>query len=67
MKKLIIAAILAATLGACTTAGPYVTNISADGRNAFTIEKCKAQFNLFLGVIDNGDCMSTHITLPGGY
>lgn len=48
MKK-ILAIAFAALLGACTNAGPFVTNISADGNNGLVIEKCQVHMNAFMG------------------
>jgi type IV secretion system protein VirB7 len=50
-------------LAGCTTAGPYVTNISSDGANGLTIEKCKVELNAFLGVISTGDCSNSALKL----
>lgn len=62
MKPLTIS-ILLAVLSGCTTAGPYVTNISSDGNNGLNIEKCKVELNAFLGVVNTGDCSSSSIKL----
>jgi hypothetical protein len=50
-------------LSGCTTAGPYVTNISSDGANGLNIEKCKVELNAFLGVVNTGDCINSTIKL----
>jgi len=50
-------------LAGCTTAGPYVTNISSDGANGLNIEKCKVELNAFLGVVNTGDCTNSSIKL----
>ena len=50
-------------LTACTTAGPYVTNISSDGANGLNIEKCKVELNAFLGVISTGECSNSALKL----
>lgn len=55
MKKAILAA-LAAFCCACSSAGPYVTNISSDGANGLNIEKCSVQFNAFMGTVSNNEC-----------
>jgi hypothetical protein len=62
MKRLIL---LPAVLGlsACTTAGPYVTNLSSDGANGLNIEKCKVELNAFLGVVNTGECINSNIKL----
>jgi hypothetical protein len=50
-------------LSGCSTAGPYVTNISSDGGGGLTVEKCMAHMNAFLGVISNSECTTTNIKL----
>ena len=52
-----------ALLAGCTTAGPYVTNISSDGANGLNIEKCKVELNAFLGVVNTGDCSNSSLKL----
>ena len=63
MKKLSIAVFLLVSLAGCTTAGPYVTNISSDGNNGLNIEKCAVQFNSFTGAVSNTDCTSQSVKL----
>ena len=48
---------------ACTTAGPFVTNISSDGDNGLTVEKCSVQLNAFMGTVSNNDCINTNLKL----
>lgn len=58
MKNIItIIAIIA--LSGCTTAGPFVTNVSPDGHGGLIVEKCKVNYNGFLGTIDMGQCMTS--------
>ncbi|MAY12009.1 MAG: hypothetical protein CL549_16240 [Alcanivorax sp.] len=52
-----------AVLGGCTTAGPYITNISSDGNGGLNVEKCAAHFNGWTGTISHTDCTSQHIQL----
>jgi type IV secretion system protein VirB7 len=61
--KLIFLASLVLTISACTTAGPYVTNISSDGANGLTIEKCKVELNAFMGVVSTGTCSTNTLKL----
>ncbi|MDD4914484.1 MAG: hypothetical protein PHW13_05530 [Methylococcales bacterium] len=61
--KLSIYLFAIAALTGCTTAGPYVTNISSDGANGLNIEKCKVELNAFLGVVNTGDCSNSSIKL----
>lgn len=41
-------------LGGCTSAGPYITNISSDGRGNLIIEKNTVHFNSFTGTVSSG-------------
>lgn len=65
MQKRTFAATLAAVavLAGCTNAGPYVTNISSDGRYGLDIEKCTVHMNGFMATVSTGDCTSQHIQL----
>jgi len=62
MKAYLIAALLL-TLTGCTTAGPYVTNISSNGANGLNIEKCSVHMNAFMGTVSTGECTTQSITL----
>jgi type IV secretion system protein VirB7 len=46
LSKIIVAFCFTILLAGCTTAGPYVTNISSDGANGLNIEKCKVELNV---------------------
>lgn len=63
MKKIAVSLFLAASLTGCTTAGPYVTNISSDGDNGLDIEKCGVKLNAFMGTVSTVDCSSQHVKL----
>jgi type IV secretion system protein VirB7 len=52
-----------AFLTGCSSAGPYVTNVSSDGNNGLNVEKCSVEFNSFTGTISNTNCSSQHIKL----
>ncbi|MHB8549339.1 MAG: hypothetical protein ACYDAZ_09285 [Thermoplasmataceae archaeon] len=52
-----------AMLQGCSTAGPFVTDISSDGNNGLNVEKCSAQMNAFMGTVSNSNCTSEHIQL----
>ena len=45
----------------CSTAGPFVTNISSDGRGNLIIEKTKVEYNAFTGTVSNEDTTTTTI------
>lgn len=51
------------SLQACTTAGPYVTNISSDGNMGLNIEKCAVHMNAFTGAVSTGECTTQNIKL----
>ena len=62
--KLVLAIPLFALLAAgCTTAGPFVTSISSDGRGNLIIEKSMVQLNNFTGTVSNHDSTTTTIRL----
>jgi type IV secretion system protein VirB7 len=63
LSKIITAFLVSCLLAGCTTAGPYVTNISSDGAYGLNIEKCKVELNAFLGVVNTGDCTSSSLKL----
>jgi type IV secretion system protein VirB7 len=50
-------------LTGCSSAGPYVTNVSSDGNNGLNVEKCSVEFNSFTGTISNTNFSSQHIKL----
>ena len=45
----------------CTTAGPFVDNISSDGRGNLIIEKSRVKMNYFMGTISNEGSTTTTI------
>ena len=63
LLKFIILPISIYFLTACSTAGPYVTNISSDGAGGMTVEKCKVQYNAFLDYVSTGDCINSSLKL----
>ena len=63
MKNVIMSILLAMSLTACTTAGPYVTNISSDGKGGLNIEKCGVKMNGFTGTVSTSECTSQQIQL----
>lgn len=54
--------ISALLLAGCSTAGPFVTNISSDGAGGVTVEKCMIHYNP-MGWVNNSDCTSTNLHL----
>ena len=63
LPKIFIVLCVVSLFAGCTTAGPYVTNISSDGDNGLNIEKCKVELNAFLGVVNTGDCSNSTLKL----
>lgn len=63
MPRFIKLLFLLTLLQGCTTAGPYVTNISSDGNNGLNIERCFVYFNGVVGTVSTGDCSSQNIKL----
>lgn len=60
--KTLITLALVSTLAACSTAGPYVTDISPDGEGGLNVTKCSVQFNGFTSTVSNKDCIAQHIS-----
>ena len=52
MKRLMLLALIILLAG-CSTAGPFVTSISSDGRGNLVVEKDSVEFNGWLGVVGN--------------
>lgn len=61
--KITLMAVLACLLGACTTAGPFVTNISSDGNYGLNVEKCSVHMNAFMGTVSTGECTAQSLKL----
>ena len=62
-RMILFVAVLGSLQAACTTAGPYVTNISSDGNYGLTVEKCSVHMNGFMGTVSTGECTSQYIKL----
>lgn len=60
MYRIILLSLLCTS---CTTAGPFVTNISNGGSNTINVEKCSVEFNGFTGAITNTGCNTSKIQL----
>jgi len=61
MQKLAVLVVIAACAVStgCTTAGPFVTSISSDGRGNLIVEKNTVHHNAFTGTISSGDNPTT--------
>jgi len=49
--------------GCASTAGPFVTGISSDGKGGLIIQKGYAEYNSFLGTIGNREAGESSIKL----
>ena len=63
MNRTMLLAAMYVFFTGCTTAGPYVTNISSDGDYGLNVEKCAVKLNAFMGTVSTTDCTSTHLRL----
>lgn len=66
MNKLLAACIVLATIitaGCSSKAGPFVTNISSDGRGGLTVEKCMVRLDRTINTVESSDCTNTSLTL----
>lgn len=54
-------AVAIATLAGCSTAGPFVTSISSDGKGNIIVEKSYVHCNGFTGVISTGENPTTEV------
>jgi type IV secretion system protein VirB7 len=64
-----IMVVAVATLAGCTTAGPFVTSISSDGKGNLIVEKNTVHFNAFMGTVASGDVPTTvviHVVSDSG-
>lgn len=56
--------VLALAVSGCAShAGPYVTNISSDGRGGLTVEKCMTRFDPWMYTVANEQCTSTNLRM----
>jgi len=58
--RLLLLAVTMLAMG-CSTAGPFVTNISSVGPDQLLVEKCYVELNAFVGYVTNKDCSSVTI------
>ena len=61
--RMLIVVILATIIAGCTTAGPFVTNISSDGNGNLIVEKTYVKMNAFMGTISNEGGSTTTIKI----
>lgn len=55
--------VVLALAGCASSAGPFVTAVSSDGRGGLVIEKCVARYNPWTETVSNSDCRTTTIQL----
>ncbi len=55
------AGIMLVLVGCSSKAGPFMTNISSDGHGGLVIEKCMAQFDLWVSAVIKSECTNTNI------
>ena len=65
MRRMImgVTCVLGLSLAGCSTAGPFVTNISSDGNGGLVVEKSYIQYNGFTGTVSNKDQTTTKLKL----
>lgn len=63
LRKILLGATLAVVTTGCSTAGPFVTSISSDGRGNLIVEKSHIRYNSFTGTVSNIDPMTTTVSL----
>jgi hypothetical protein len=56
-----IMAVAVATLAGCSTAGPFVTSVSSDGKGDIIVQKSYVHCNGFTGVISTGENPTTEV------
>lgn len=54
MKRMLILAAALFAVG-CSSAGPFVTNVSSDGNGVVLVEKAMLQYNSLLGTVSVKD------------
>lgn len=63
-KHLILFIPLALALAGCVSeAGPFVTDISSDGRGGIVVQKCMVKLQRQINTVEASNCTSTDITL----
>jgi hypothetical protein len=56
-----IMAVAVATLAGCSTAGPFVTSISSDGKGNLIVEKNTVHLNGLTGMVSMGENPTTQV------
>jgi type IV secretion system protein VirB7 len=63
MSKIVFVALAVVLAGCASKAGPFVTNISSDGRGGLVVEKCMVRLDRTISTVESSDCTNTNITL----
>jgi hypothetical protein len=66
MSKVLLSLVLLGVVGltgCASKAGPFVTNISSDGRGGIVIEKCMVRLDRTINTVEASDCTNTSIRL----
>ena len=63
MKKAILFTAIIGLAGCASHAGPFVTNISSDGRGGINMEKCMIKYDRVLAVVENANCSTSSLQL----
>lgn len=63
MRTTIAVLVMLGISGCASKAGPFVTNISSDGRGGLVIEKCMVRLDRVINTVESSDCTNTPITL----
>lgn len=66
MKKVILPLLFATSFiisGCSSQAGPFVTNISSDGRGGLVVEKCMVRLDRMINTVESSSCTNSSITL----
>jgi len=62
--RIAVFVVVAAILSGCASqAGPFVTNISSDGKGGLMIEKCMVRLDRMINTVEASSCTNTPITL----
>lgn len=64
MKIITALALITVLTGCESNAGPFVTNISPDGRGGINVDKCMVKYNRMIAVVEASDCKQNNIVLP---
>lgn len=63
MAKVALAVVAIGIAGCTSRAGPFVTNVSSDGRGNLVVEKCMVELQRQISTVQNTDCTTTSIAL----